>query len=734
MTKRFTAPVLLAVCVVGLAVIGYWLLFTTFMVYDDEGYVLWSLHNYVTHGRLYAEVYSQYGPFFFNYHYALARLLGFAFNNETGRFLTLIHWLGAAALCATLVWRLTRSLIAMAASAALTFLYLWVMISEPSHPGGLLTLLAAIGAVGGAWAIERERPHRFVIISALAGSAMVLTKINVGAFFVLAAGAWLLVNTGNDRASRNAAWLVALGCVAVPRALMSGLFAENWVATYALNFSAAALALVCLVHRAHRDEHGRSTWTVFVGTGLLVGVLVAGLTGVRGTSMLELWHGVVTDPLRQPGVYRSPVQWLPGTRELALGSLAIAVWVITRVRVTGWTTVAVVVLRLGAGLWFLAACVGLTPFTMPKFGFVYGLPLAWIMTVPLHDGPATPAERAHLWVAWVLVWQSLHAYPVAGSQLNWGTFLWVPVFTIGWYEALRLVAERASRLRLPVVAVGSIALAIGSGAPLGDLAYKGYTRYVHSVPLDLPGAENLRLPDDTRSDLRLLCKNLQAHGNELFSFPGLFSFNIWTGKPTPTLANATHWFSLLSTDQQQAIIARLRADPRACVVVQRFLVDFLHAAGFATGGPLFDYLAANFQPALRIETYEVWVHRGRSIALYGTARVASGAADSSRRLELTVSHTDYPTEHIEVRDLFPPYNLLEELPVDSAHPVWLTPIDETGAPTGPSEPCANVPRLVRPTRISVSFPPLPRPVSGAQLSVLLRAPDGQGTVELRFMP
>jgi hypothetical protein len=127
------------------------------------------------------------------------------------------------------------------------------------------------------------------------------------------------------------------------------------------------------------------------------------------------------------------------------------------------------------------------------------------------------------------------------------------------------------------------------------------------------------------------------------------------------------------------------------------------------------------------------VHRGRSIAPYDTARLSPDAADGGRRLELIVSHTDSPIARIEVRDLFPPYELLKNLPIDSAHPVGLTPIDETGAPIGPSETRSTIPRLVQPTRISVGFSLMPRPVSAAQLSVLLCAPDGHTAGELRFV-
>lgn len=717
----------------ALAIIGYWLIFTVFMVYDDEGYVLWSLHNFTVHGRLYGGVYSQYGPFFFNYYDALARVFGLTFDNDTSRLLTLVHWLVATAFCTAIAWRQTRSYLATTATAGLTFVYLWVMISEPSHPGGLLTLLVAVGAGLGAWAIERGRPQAFAIVAGLVGAALALTKINVGVFFVFTAVAWMLVNTGGARWGRHAAWLVAVSCLLLPRLLMQSLYSLPWVATFAFLVAVAALPLVFQLYRSRRPEHGTATWSWLIGTGLLMAAMVIGRTYWRGSTLVELMHGILLDPLRQPAVYHVPVQWLPMTREVALGSLALAALAVTRTRVSGWIALVVIVLRVVAGLWFFAACAGLTSFTMPKFGFVYGLPLAWIMTTPLHDGPATPTDRARLWVAWVYVWQSLHAYPVAGSQINWGTFLWVPVFTVGWHEALCHVAQRLPRLRRLSWATGGAVLAIAAAVAVGDITQKGLVRYRTSTPLGLPGATQLRPPPDLNSTLRILCDNIRAHGGLLFSLPGLYSFNIWTDKPTPTLANATHWFSLLSAAQQQAIIARLAADPRACVVVQRFVVDFLHATGFATTGPLYDYLLADFEPVLQLDTYELWVHRGRTIAPYGTARLSPGTAGDLRRLELVVSHTDQPVAWIEVRNLFPPADLLEKPLINALHPAWLTPINEAGMSAGPVQSLSAIPLLTRPTRISVEFPPLPRPMPATHLLVVLRASDGRVVGELRLM-
>jgi hypothetical protein len=62
---------------VVLAFAGYWLLFTTFMVYDDEGYVLISLKHFSEHGGLYHHVYTQYGPFPYLFYDGLHRLFGF---------------------------------------------------------------------------------------------------------------------------------------------------------------------------------------------------------------------------------------------------------------------------------------------------------------------------------------------------------------------------------------------------------------------------------------------------------------------------------------------------------------------------------------------------------------------------------------------------------------------------------------------------------------------------------
>jgi hypothetical protein len=125
-------------------------------------------------------------------------------------------------------------------------------------------------------------------------------------------------------------------------------------------------------------------------------------------------------------------------------------------------------------------------------------------------------------------------------------------------------------------------------------------------------------------DLKAIEQNLRRHADTVFSLPGMFSFNIWSGRPTPTAGNATHWFSLLNQEQQAEIQRRLEADPRAMVVLHRHHLNYLYETGFGPTGALKDYLLKAFQPAIRLAGYDVWTKTGRSISAEGTFRMHEG--------------------------------------------------------------------------------------------------------------
>lgn len=700
-----------------LATAGVWLLFTAFMLYDDEGYVLLSLQNFSRHGSLYDRVYTQYGPFPYLCYDALHRLLGFEFTNTSGRWITWVNWLGTAGACAALVSRVTRSATWGAFTLAGVFSYLWIMINEPVHPGGLITLLVALAAWIGAecWSVKRIR--WFVASMALVGAALLLTKINVGVFLIGALFTWLAVNTRNGAAARSLGWLIAVGCAVLPFGLMQSLLDAQWVQQFALVFTCGALSL--LLAARHRADAivGPREWVLTAAVGVGAVALLLAITLARGTSLSGLWHGILLDPLHQPRVYFFAMNWRPGSGVLALGSLALAGVVAWRgawrdarfVWFVVWTRLAVTAALLGSQL-------GTTPLSLAGWGLSYGVSLAWLFAIPLH--PDDRAGPARMWLALLLVFQCLHAFPVAGSQLNWGTFLCVPLLALGMADAWPLLREKLARGsrwadRTLVTAVGAIALVITC-----QYAWLGWSRYSSSEPLGIQGAEKLRMPHQVTYALRIVTENLRAHGDMLFSAPGLYSANLWTGLPTPTLANATHWFSLLTERQQQEIIDRLSSQPRAVVLIQRGLLDYLVKNGFAQRGPLQAWLRANFQQAFAIYPYEIWVKQDRQIAAFSTAAVLATPDSERTSLVLTLRAPAQPVHRIEVCNVDQPR--VPQLILDGGSAdVTITPIGLDGAATAPAMAARFPFTFEGAAKVSLRFtPPRADLVDGQTLLVL----------------
>ena len=92
MLRKLQGVLPLAGALLLLLAAGYWMLFSHFAFFDDEGYILLSARSYLEHGHLYTDVYSQYGPSFYVSIDGLHRLTGLAVDNFA-RLLTLVLWL-----------------------------------------------------------------------------------------------------------------------------------------------------------------------------------------------------------------------------------------------------------------------------------------------------------------------------------------------------------------------------------------------------------------------------------------------------------------------------------------------------------------------------------------------------------------------------------------------------------------------------------------------------------------
>jgi hypothetical protein len=246
-----------------------------------------------------------------------------------------------------------------------------------------------------------------------------------------------------------------------------------------------------------------------------------------------------------------------------------------------------------------------------------------------------------------------------------------------------------------------------------------------SEPLGVPGAERIALPADIASALRITTENARAHGDVLFSLPGLYSFNLWSDRPTPTLANVTHWFSLLDAGRQQEIIDRLEQSPRPVFIVQHYVLGSLMEGGIHPAGPLMEHLRHGYHRAFAVESYSFWVRNGRRIAPLSTGRIrrTDDPAPGGRVLDLTLAERTPAVAVVELWDVVGGTRHLLTLNEGNcaARTTLLAPDDSAA---GPDQPAAWPIRLAHLCRLSLRFVPpqtLPR---DDHLLAVLRAADG----------
>lgn len=682
---RLTLRVAGLVLLVGVLTLTGWLLMSTsFMIHDDEGYVLLSLKNFSAQGRLYDDIFTQYGPTPYLYYDALHRLSGLPIDNLLGRTMALLHWIGAALAAGLIAWRLSGRYWTALFTLMAVFGYLWQMTWEPAHPGGLIAVLTAAGLVGAVEALWRGRTKTAALLLGLAGAALIFTKINVGVLWCCSAGSFLLLVTGVPGKPGRGAWLAAAGLALLPFLLMRPLLGDRGVLLFAVMFALSGIA-VCLTGRAETAPVFPARAWLAGGLALAgLGAVIIGATFAHGTTPAGLLHGVLLDPLRLPVNFHLGFAWQPAAwGVLGVTLILAALW---RLRPALRPQLAdgvagLRLLALGCFVWQLE-----TWLTVGGVGGLisYALPLTPLFLLPLSEPPPGDRRRlAGLLVALIGLGQVLHAYPVAGSQLGWGTFLLLPLYVSGLAEAVAHLARRLQR-SWPEWAFPALALT-AAGLQTGLLLDQGRQRWRTSDRLDLPGAEALRPPENVRYALRILTANVRLHADVLYSRPGMFGFNLWSGVPTPTRRNATHWFWLLNAEEQQAIIQRLAAEPRSAIISSRPLIDFLRRQmGMTITGPLNDYIRGHYRPLFTVTGYEFLVPlASRAAPFYVAQNFDRRPGATGIEPEMITLNVGGPAlvAQIVLRDVRQPAQILARWEQGNCQ-VVLEPIDALGRPTG----------------------------------------------------
>lgn len=621
--RALAATVGFAAVTVVTVLIAHPRMFTGFANYDDEGYMLIALKSFLLHGHLYDDVFSQYGPFYYEFWAAIFEIFGISVNHDGGRTAAIFAWVAASLLFGVATWRMTRSLLIGLATQILVFGAIITVVNEPMHPGGTICLL--LGTIVALSTLVRARPSPLAVaFLGAAVMALILVKVNVGAFALISLA---LACAASYRELGRRRWLrpaVEVLFVAVPVLLMTSKLGEAWARHYAVHVSIAALAVVvALRSRNVAQRRGEELWWLLGGLAVM-GVTVSLAIVAAGTSPGGLVEGVIEQPLRQTNAFSIPLGLAERTYLFDLLGLtgALAYWYFARGRGRSPSSPAfaslVSALSIVVGLEMAMSVIGktalfdLTGFSGYEFAF---LPFAWVALIPLPGDEHPDSSFARLLLPLLAVLQALHAFPVAGSQTAWSTFLLIPVGALCVAAGIRGLAHTliGARERRAAAAIGAVAatvlLAVIVNIQLRHTLDEYRANYDGLVSLGLPGAEDVHLSEEEVHLYRQVTAGIDANCRSMLMLPGMNSFYFWTEEEPPTGFNATGWTTLFDEAHQQRVIEETRSIKGLCE-----LRDEPLAAGWGAGtipdNALVRYLHRGFRPLAKWGDYELLRREG----------------------------------------------------------------------------------------------------------------------------
>jgi hypothetical protein len=583
-----------------------------FAFWDDEGYMLVSLAHYINEGHLYTQTFSQYGPFYFYAQGIFFQLLHLPVTHDMGRLVTLAYWVASSLLATFFVFRFSKSTF-LACAAGLSVMLVGIVLTvEPGHPQQVVLLLYMIAA----WLSlpsPSGRNHLRLFALGCVAAALVFTKVNVGVFYIAGLAHALICLLPSGRIRSIGVGLTLIYAATAPWLLMHGQFNHGFRNYCLLATLSGVATFACgVLVRPYHPLPIRAA--LYSGLGLLTGtVLMIVATSLQGMSVGSLVWGVLTNPLHHPDVlYRTlGISWFN------LICAAIVTAGVIGVRLLGR--------RLAVSWWFnlLRCAAGIGSILVLALFLRLEFPISWIVPLlPLTLIPGSNWQRttdalfSRLFVTCMAVTQFLGPFPIAGSQMAIAAapmILWAFLCITDGIAGLRTFSFKASGisgedLRLDAV-IGGAVLIFYAGVSIDLSAHSE----LGPASTRLRGATWLHLPEEHARQFEAIAQSVRKNCDILFTMPGMASFNLWSGIPTPNGWNMTGWMKGISSERQAEILGIMKADSQACAIVNRNIVRFWSddQAG-ADELPLAHYVMTDMPELTKFGDYEVHVAPDRS--------------------------------------------------------------------------------------------------------------------------
>jgi hypothetical protein len=628
LTTAFRFLILLAIVSTA-----YFVLFTTWAFYDDEGYVLWTLIHHREGHVLYEEVFSQYGPAFYVLDASLRSLIPFAYTTDGQRWQTFAFWIASTVFLLRTIQRLAprSDFQSINRQYTSTGLFLFAAIAffwhqeklalEPGHPQIWCSLLvcASIYLTAARYQSRVSIASSAVpLLQGILAGTLFMIKPNVGIFLMAALPSgylWFARGGSRIHAIADAFYTVAL--IALPWCLMwQQLHAmEAWVLPWIVSTSILGLRLTMahlqtssITSEAYESIPSIACLSrIALGVGLSVAFFVAwsmtqdvslktlkqGLFGQHGSLLSHYFHPAI----------RYPSGWL-AICMFTMGFLSLLATNMSRwSRGMNWRLPT----RVQWGCFFIIVGPTLISMNLMEgvFPLIHGLeprgcseailafspaivagwlvlrlaPTTMTSTNRVTVCPTASSNRIVIaTIAAIAALQPLIAYPVPGTQLSLGTLplvlILVDGFRIAWVENHLAsfyfwLIPRKDVVLPRLTPAGS--LAIGVMIVCVPVLISGH-RYWSRNPISLPGADLLRLDAQQTERIRAWVTTVQESHVDAFAFRwhNRPSWYLWTQLPPPHCQLPPSWTYLLSEDLQRQQLEQYGRFERVLVVDEAY--------------------------------------------------------------------------------------------------------------------------------------------------------------------
>jgi hypothetical protein len=604
-------------------VAAYFSIFIEFAPYDDEGTLLVGVNAFAHGATLYRDVWSVYGPFYYELFGGLFALTGHAVTTDASRTIVIVIWVGTSLLFGLAAQRLTGRLLLGLTGMAAAFGVLAVLANEPMHPQGLCVLLLAALSLLAVFGLTGRARWTGVAFGALL-AALLLTKINLGTFAIAAVvlAAALTVEPLERRAWVR--WPVLIAFLAVPLVVLDRDLKLAWVREMLVLEVLAALAVIVAAQRLRpeRDEGdgGMARWLLGAIAGFAaasVAILVAIV--LTGSSLGDVYDGMVRQAFRIRDVISGQFPF-PAVSAMDWAVLAVAAAALCsrRWRPQGsqpslWPGLLRAV--AGIAIWLTVThivLIGLNPSSASPL--VVPMLLAWIVAIPpAGRRPTSGMHFLRVMLPALAVAETLQAYPVPGSQLGIAAVSFVLVGALCLGDALtelRAWSETRGAVTsdgfAPVASAAAFALA--AIFALNAIVMPGITNaisYSDLPKLRLPGAELMRLaPPQGEQYAQLVGLLARHHCTTFIGYPNVNSLYLWSDLEPPPPVGPNAWMYSLDTAEQQRAVDALRASPRPCAIRNEELAAPYLKGLPAPQTPLVRYVFGEFKPVKTIGPFE----------------------------------------------------------------------------------------------------------------------------------